>query len=291
MGDGLELLSEEECRRLLALEHIGRVAVALGALPVMFPVNYLTAGDEVLFFTAEGTKLRAATDNRVVAFEVDHLDPVAETGWSVLAVGMARERLEPAVVAGALEAGLRPWAAGDRPHLVSISTEIVSGRRINSEIDLRDDHRSGHAWMVGPRSPIAALAEHLLRVDPASPLSLVAGLMRRAQASCVLLGNDEAIVTASDVARAVRHGFSPDASATAVASIGLVAVDEDATVVDAAAVMLRHELRHLVVRNHRGHVTGVVSLHDLVRVLLDAMDPAVWVMLRRSLVAQPEAVT
>ena len=29
----------------------------------------------------------------------------------------------------------------------------------------------------------------------------------------------------------------------------------------------------------RGQVTGLVTLHDLVRVLLDVMDPAVWVML------------
>jgi CBS domain-containing protein len=269
---------------LLALERIGRVAVALGALPVVFPVNYVTAGDEVLFFTAEGTKLQAATDNRIVSFEVDHFDPDTETGWSVLAVGTARERTEPTVVAGARDAGLRPWAAGDRPHLVAITTEILSGRRIGGDVDLAERADAGPAWIVGPHSPIGMLAQRPLRVDPACSLAVVADLMGASRISSVLLGNDEAIVTETDIARALRHGLSPDARASAVATIGLVAVDEDATVVEAAAVMLRHELRHLVVHNHRGRVTGVVGLHDLVHVLLDAMDPAVWVMLRRALV-------
>ena len=77
-------------------------------------------------------------------------------------------------------------------------------------------------------------------------------------------------------------GLSPDACVTAISSIDLVAVDQDATVIEAAAKMLRHGIRHLLVCNHRGQVTGLVTLHDLVWVLLDVMDPAVWVMLRQS---------
>ncbi|HVM63968.1 MAG TPA: pyridoxamine 5'-phosphate oxidase family protein [Acidimicrobiales bacterium] len=283
MDDRVELLSEEECRRLLGLEQVGRVAVALGALPVIFPVNYVVAGDEVLFFTAEGTKLQAATDNHIVTFEVDHLDPVTRSGWSVLAIGPARERAEPAVVAGAQDAGLHPWAAGDRPHLVAITVEVVSGRRVSAEPDWRDLAPAAPNWVVGPHSPIALLARRPVRVEAACSLGTVADLMSTAGVSSVLVGNDQAIVTGTDVARALRHGSTPETRVGAVATIGLVAVNEDATVVDGAAVMLRHELRHLVVHDHYGHVTGVVGLHDLVRVLLDAMDPAVWVMLRSAL--------
>jgi uncharacterized protein len=58
--DGLDLLSEQECRWLLGQAHVGRVAVGAGALPAVFPVNYALVGDEILFFTGEGTKLRAA---------------------------------------------------------------------------------------------------------------------------------------------------------------------------------------------------------------------------------------
>jgi CBS domain-containing protein len=282
MGGNLELLTEDECRYLLTREQVGRVAVALGALPVVFPVNYITAGDELLFFTAEGTKLRAATANQVVSFEVDHFDPIAETGWSVLAVGTARERTDAAVVVGARTAGLRPWAAGDHPHLISVTAEVVSGRRIAGvATDVRDSQTA--IWTVGPHSPIASLAHRPIRVDRRSSIRAVAEAMQVARVSIVLVGWDEGAVSRSDVAGALRNGVSPDADITAIASMGLVDADEGATVVDAAAAMLRHELRHLAVRDHRGHITGVVTLHDLVRVLLDAMDPAVWVILRRTL--------
>jgi CBS domain-containing protein len=263
------------------------VAVALGALPVIFPVNYVVAGDEVLFFTAEGTKLQAATDNHLVTFEVDHVDPVARSGWSVVAVGPSRERTEPAVIAGARDAGLHPWAAGDRAHLVAITVEVVSGRRISADGDWREIVTAVPSWVVGPHSPIALLARRPVRVDAACSLGTVADLMSTAGVSSVLVGDDQAIVTGTDVARALRHGASPETRVGAVATIGLVAVNEEATVVDGAAVMLRHELRHLVVHDHYGHVTGVVGLHDLVRVLLDAMDPAVWVMLRSALAPSP----
>ena len=82
---------------------------------------------------------------------------------------------------------------------------------------------------------------------------------------------------------ALRAGLSPEACVTAITRIDSVAVDQDATVIQAAAMMLRHEIQHLVVRNHRDQVTGLVTLHDLVRIFLNAMDPAVWVMLRQTL--------
>jgi hypothetical protein len=47
--------------------------------------------------------------------------------------------------------------------------------------------------------------------------------------------------------------------------------------------MLRHEIRHLLLRNWRGEVTGVVSLRDVLGVLLDATDPAVWILIRQTL--------
>ena len=47
--EGVDLLSEQECRWLLGQARVGRVAVSLGELPVMFPVNYAVAGDEFCF--------------------------------------------------------------------------------------------------------------------------------------------------------------------------------------------------------------------------------------------------
>jgi uncharacterized protein len=129
VDNGLELLTEEECRALLCTQLIGRIAVSVGALPGIFPVNYTVVDDDIVFLTGEGLKLRAALENTVVGFEVDSLDPALDYGWSILVVGVAREvpaeeqeRLGPVRVS--------PWAGGDRTHMVRIHPEMISGRRI-----------------------------------------------------------------------------------------------------------------------------------------------------------------
>jgi nitroimidazol reductase NimA-like FMN-containing flavoprotein (pyridoxamine 5'-phosphate oxidase superfamily) len=126
---GLELLTERECFALAALRPIGRVAVSVGALPAVFPVNFCLVGRDVLFRTAAGTKLDAALQESVVAFEVDDFDAEGHLGWSVLVVGKATE-LRPIELARLEPLPLRAWADGARGHVVRIRTEFVSGRRI-----------------------------------------------------------------------------------------------------------------------------------------------------------------
>ena len=41
---GLEVIDPDECRRLLAGDEIGRLAVADGGTPTVFPVNYVVDG-------------------------------------------------------------------------------------------------------------------------------------------------------------------------------------------------------------------------------------------------------
>lgn len=128
--DGFEILSDEECREHLGRVRVGRVAVSVGALPAVLPVNYGLLGDLIVFFTGPGTKLRFAMDNSVVAFEADQFDEATESGWSVMAVGTAFEIDDPAVVEAARRSGVRPWAAGVRSHLVGLRSDFLSGRRI-----------------------------------------------------------------------------------------------------------------------------------------------------------------
>lgn len=128
--DGLELLDEAECLRLLACVPVGRVAVTIGALPAVFPVNFAMVDGAIVFKTAEGTKLSAALAHAVVAFEVDAFDAVYHEGWSVLAVGAAREVTDAAETERLRHAPLSPWAAGKRDHFVRIEPELLSGRRI-----------------------------------------------------------------------------------------------------------------------------------------------------------------
>lgn len=129
-GSSFELLGEEECRILLETRRVGRVAVSVGAIPAVFPVNYAVVDGAVHFLTAAGTKLAAAVRGSVVAFEVDEIDETDHTGWSVLVVGEAHvvEGAESGPLLG--PGGPQPWAPGARHHLVRIGTEFVSGRRI-----------------------------------------------------------------------------------------------------------------------------------------------------------------
>jgi uncharacterized protein len=127
--NGLEILTESECLRLLGTERIGRVAICQGAVPAVLPVAYAVVGGEVMFFTGSGVKLNAALKSQSVAFEVDHIDIEKKSGWSVLVVGPATPAGE-AAVARAEAVGLFPWAAGSRHHLVRIRPELVSGRRL-----------------------------------------------------------------------------------------------------------------------------------------------------------------
>lgn len=128
--EGVDVLDEDECRALLAGAKIGRVGVCVGAMPAIFPVNFVLDRDSIVFRTAEGTKLNAATHHAVVAFECDRVDEFEHSGWSVLAVGMARAVTDPDEIERLRRLPLRPWAAGQRECFVRIPLDLVTGRRV-----------------------------------------------------------------------------------------------------------------------------------------------------------------
>lgn len=126
----LDAMSTEECRGYLRAARLGRVAVSIDALPVIMPVIFTFADDAIWFFTEEGTKLRAALTNAVIAFEIDHLEP--EAGWSVLVIGRSLEVTDPEVIDTRRAEGLYPAAPGVRDHLVCIPVAHISGRSFSS---------------------------------------------------------------------------------------------------------------------------------------------------------------
>jgi uncharacterized protein len=128
--NGLEVLSRDECLRLLGTAALGRVAVTTAALPTILPVNFRFDGQHILIRTGRGTKLAAATRNAVVAFEVDEVEPTTREGWSVVVTGVARELTDPDELAEAQTPALERWAVGEDHWVVAISTEMVSGRRL-----------------------------------------------------------------------------------------------------------------------------------------------------------------
>ena len=123
-------LDRADCLRLLAAGVVGRVVFTEAAMPAAHPVTYLLDDEEIVFRTAGGGKLAAATVHRVVAFQADEIDLEAGTGWSVLGVGEAYEVLEPKRLADL--AGRMPpaWLPNIDGHIVAIPLQRLTGRRL-----------------------------------------------------------------------------------------------------------------------------------------------------------------
>lgn len=123
---GLEVIDPAECDILLRGRTLGRIGVVIASEIMIFPVFYAVADRTIVFRTAPGTKLDAAVLGTSVAFEVDGTAP----GWSVVVHGHAREITEHAEQVRAGTHLGDGWPAGERDHLVAISIERISGRRL-----------------------------------------------------------------------------------------------------------------------------------------------------------------
>lgn len=127
----MEPLGRGECLGLLATASVGRVGLLVDLRPEILPVNYALDGETVLFRTAEGTVLTQAS-MAVVAFEVDRLDEVDHSGWSVLVQGVADDigdAIDP-TSERLRRLTLVTWAPGTRQRWVRITPNKITGRRI-----------------------------------------------------------------------------------------------------------------------------------------------------------------
>jgi nitroimidazol reductase NimA-like FMN-containing flavoprotein (pyridoxamine 5'-phosphate oxidase superfamily) len=130
--NGLEVLDRAECLRLLASMTLGRIGFTSGALPTVLPINFHLDRERILVRTGRGTKLDAALQNAVVAFEVDDFDPIYHSGWSVAVTGMATEISDPTDLDAAHGMPIARWAPRGDEAVLAISTDLVSGRRITA---------------------------------------------------------------------------------------------------------------------------------------------------------------
>lgn len=128
---GLEVIAPDECRRLLAGDVVGRLAIVDGGSPAIFPVNYALDGEAIVFRTAPGTKLSAGPRSPV-AFEIDDFDRDRRTGWSVVVVGRLEEVTETdgRTLDRVTRLPVEPWSGGDKPHWMRLVPDRISGRRI-----------------------------------------------------------------------------------------------------------------------------------------------------------------
>jgi nitroimidazol reductase NimA-like FMN-containing flavoprotein (pyridoxamine 5'-phosphate oxidase superfamily) len=121
----LEEIDREQCLELVGSVSVGRIAVALpGGPPLVVPVNYVLDVDVVVFRSDPGSKLLALRE-QPVSFQVDAVDPIRRTGWSVLIQGVAREVTRNEIMHLAVES----WAGATR-HWIRVLPAAITGRRI-----------------------------------------------------------------------------------------------------------------------------------------------------------------
>jgi uncharacterized protein len=124
-------LDEEVCRQMLIRCSFGRVAFdGAGEGLTVLPVNCLFAEDTVLFRTRVGSALDRLGDGRHVAFEADQIDPIAQSGWSVLVRGTATHLRDSERIAAFADTAVHPWAPGPRDRWIAIHAERITGRII-----------------------------------------------------------------------------------------------------------------------------------------------------------------
>ena len=113
----------------LAEKVVGRVAYVNDDGPVVLPVNYAVDQETVLFRTSAASPLAVHTRDGTVAFQVDEVDEVTESGWGVLLRGTATFE-HPKATGPANHPRPSPWVQGSRNLVVRISPQLVTGRRL-----------------------------------------------------------------------------------------------------------------------------------------------------------------
>jgi nitroimidazol reductase NimA-like FMN-containing flavoprotein (pyridoxamine 5'-phosphate oxidase superfamily) len=125
-GGALDHLSDEECLERLGRHELGRLVTRVGDILDIFPVNYVLDGGEIVFRTAEGSKLFELTVNDEVLFEVDEY--TQDDAWSVVVRGRAQRLQTSEEVAHADSLPLQPWVPTLKYNYVRIAPTSLSGR-------------------------------------------------------------------------------------------------------------------------------------------------------------------
>jgi hypothetical protein len=125
-------LDRVACLRLLGAHAVGRLCVLDGGYPAAFPVNYRLVFDTngvpvIVLRVRPGSVLDVAGLN--VGFQLDGLDSIDETGWSVLARGVLRDGQIEGAPDWLKYWDPRPWA-GPRGQWMYVPIAQVSGRQL-----------------------------------------------------------------------------------------------------------------------------------------------------------------
>lgn len=125
-GDGLEVLSGEECRRLLERSRAGRVGFTARALPAVQPMHFDLLDSRIVFPTSPSGRLATACHGAVVAVQADGRSGGGE--WTVEVVGVAHVLTDPVEVAR-LDGLVAGTASADHCY-IAVDMDLISGWRL-----------------------------------------------------------------------------------------------------------------------------------------------------------------
>lgn len=125
-------ISEDECRELLSVGVIGRVAFHSSAGPQLIPLNYFYSKGAI-YIRVDGHSVLAELERRSdeIVFEVDYHDDLIKQAWSVMVQGSintvtATEELQRL----RNERRLQPWAIGEHNLYLRIEPVTITGRAV-----------------------------------------------------------------------------------------------------------------------------------------------------------------
>jgi len=124
-------LGRAESMRLLTSAQVGRLIFTVNTLPAVRPMNFALVDGLIVLRTAADTTVARKVNNAIVAFEVDDLDAATSSGWSVVVTGRGALVTDPELIVRYQQVPLEPWAPGERDQFVTITTEVVEGRRVS----------------------------------------------------------------------------------------------------------------------------------------------------------------
>jgi nitroimidazol reductase NimA-like FMN-containing flavoprotein (pyridoxamine 5'-phosphate oxidase superfamily) len=130
-GSSIMRLEPSECLNLLAQAKVGRIALSIGALPVIRPVRFVLSAGHVVFRAAPASQLSKAAADAVVAFQVDHADEDRARGWNVMAHGVCRPVRSPDVQEELRNLPLPAWGPNpDEDIFMRMELTRLSGERV-----------------------------------------------------------------------------------------------------------------------------------------------------------------
>jgi nitroimidazol reductase NimA-like FMN-containing flavoprotein (pyridoxamine 5'-phosphate oxidase superfamily) len=129
-GPQVSILNRYDCAELLRANRVGRIGFLNDGWPAILPVNYVMDGDDIVIRTDSGTKFAALRHGAEVSFEIDAIDRLYRSGWSVLVYGNAAELDDGEELERVKSLGLRAWHQGMKPFWIRIAPVLVTGRRL-----------------------------------------------------------------------------------------------------------------------------------------------------------------